>query len=93
MEEFTVILLNATGGAKIGNKTTATLRITRNDDPIYFAGGITILFEFASFLKSIKILFFSNYFKGIFSVKQNCCLLKYDSIICLDDHYLISLAF
>uniref|UniRef100_A0A8C3XBP1 Adhesion G-protein coupled receptor V1 n=1 Tax=Catagonus wagneri TaxID=51154 RepID=A0A8C3XBP1_9CETA len=37
MEEFTVILLNATGGAKIGNKTTATLRIRRNDDPIYFA--------------------------------------------------------
>ncbi|XP_054544211.1 adhesion G-protein coupled receptor V1 isoform X2 [Talpa occidentalis] len=37
MEEFTIILLNATGGAKIGNKTTATLRITRNDDPIYFA--------------------------------------------------------
>uniref|UniRef100_A0A8C0C9F3 Adhesion G-protein coupled receptor V1 n=1 Tax=Balaenoptera musculus TaxID=9771 RepID=A0A8C0C9F3_BALMU len=37
MEEFTIILLNATGGAKIGNKTTATLRIRRNDDPIYFA--------------------------------------------------------
>ncbi|XP_004678196.1 PREDICTED: G-protein coupled receptor 98 [Condylura cristata] len=37
MEEFTIILLNATGGAKIGNKTTATLRITGNDDPIYFA--------------------------------------------------------
>ncbi|KAG8524634.1 Adhesion G-protein coupled receptor V1 [Galemys pyrenaicus] len=37
MEEFAVVLLNATGGAKIGNKTTATLRITRNDDPIYFA--------------------------------------------------------
>ncbi|XDC76153.1 hypothetical protein R6Z07F_007326 [Ovis aries] len=37
MEEFTIILLNATGGATIGNKTTATLRIRRNDDPIYFA--------------------------------------------------------
>ncbi|PNI73019.1 ADGRV1 isoform 31, partial [Pan troglodytes] len=37
MEEFTVILLNATGGAKVGNRTTATLRIRRNDDPIYFA--------------------------------------------------------
>ncbi|KAF6125476.1 hypothetical protein HJG60_009913 [Phyllostomus discolor] len=37
MEEFTITLLNATGGAKIGNKTTATLRIRRNDDPIYFA--------------------------------------------------------
>ncbi|XP_059551072.1 adhesion G-protein coupled receptor V1 [Myotis daubentonii] len=37
MEEFTITLLNATGGAKIGNKTTAILRIRRNDDPIYFA--------------------------------------------------------
>ncbi|XP_028615942.1 adhesion G-protein coupled receptor V1 [Grammomys surdaster] len=37
MEEFTIILLNATGGAQMGNKTTATLRILRNDDPIYFA--------------------------------------------------------
>ncbi|XP_069348971.1 adhesion G-protein coupled receptor V1 [Eulemur rufifrons] len=37
MEEFTIILLNATGGAKVGNKTTAILRIRRNDDPIYFA--------------------------------------------------------
>lgn len=45
MEEFTITLFNATGGAMIGNKTTAILRITRNDDPIYFAGGITILFE------------------------------------------------
>nr|XP_021553254.1 G-protein coupled receptor 98 [Neomonachus schauinslandi] len=37
MEEFTITLLNATGGVKLGNKTTATLRIRRNDDPIYFA--------------------------------------------------------
>ncbi|KAM9694992.1 adhesion G-protein coupled receptor V1 [Trichechus inunguis] len=37
MEEFTITLFNATGGAKIGKKTTATLRIRRNDDPIYFA--------------------------------------------------------
>ncbi|KAM6148616.1 adhesion G-protein coupled receptor V1 [Erethizon dorsatum] len=37
MEEFTIMLVNATGGAKVGNKTTATLRIRRNDDPIYFA--------------------------------------------------------
>ncbi|XP_045141134.1 adhesion G-protein coupled receptor V1 [Echinops telfairi] len=37
MEEFTITLLNATGGAKIGNKTSATLRIRRNDDPVFFA--------------------------------------------------------
>uniref|UniRef100_A0A096MK89 Adhesion G-protein coupled receptor V1 n=1 Tax=Rattus norvegicus TaxID=10116 RepID=A0A096MK89_RAT len=37
MEEFTIILLSATGGAQTGNQTTASLRILRNDDPIYFA--------------------------------------------------------
>ncbi|XP_037657723.1 adhesion G-protein coupled receptor V1 [Choloepus didactylus] len=37
LEEFAITLLNVTGGAKIVNKTTATLRIRRNDDPIYFA--------------------------------------------------------
>ncbi|XP_021064109.1 adhesion G-protein coupled receptor V1 [Mus pahari] len=37
MEEFTIILLNATGGAQTGIRTTASLRILRNDDPIYFA--------------------------------------------------------
>ncbi|XP_036619299.1 adhesion G-protein coupled receptor V1 [Trichosurus vulpecula] len=37
MEVFTITLFNATGGAKVGNITTATLQIRRNDDPIYFA--------------------------------------------------------
>ncbi|XP_055460041.1 adhesion G-protein coupled receptor V1 [Psammomys obesus] len=37
MEEFTIFLLNATGGAQTGNGTTVSLRILRNDDPIYFA--------------------------------------------------------
>ncbi|KAL1783722.1 G-protein coupled receptor 98 [Sigmodon hispidus] len=37
MEEFTIILFNATGGAQTGNRTMAFLRILRNDDPIYFA--------------------------------------------------------
>uniref|UniRef100_A0A4X2LMN9 Adhesion G-protein coupled receptor V1 n=1 Tax=Vombatus ursinus TaxID=29139 RepID=A0A4X2LMN9_VOMUR len=37
MEVFTVTLFNATGGAAVGNVTTATLQIRRNDDPIYFA--------------------------------------------------------
>ncbi|XP_051028356.1 adhesion G-protein coupled receptor V1 [Acomys russatus] len=36
-EEFTIFLLNATGGAQTGNRTTASLKILRNDDPIYFA--------------------------------------------------------
>lgn len=55
MEEFTITLLNATGGAKMGNKTTATLWILRNDDPIYFAGGIVLLFEWVHiFLKQYR---------------------------------------
>ncbi|CAH6787485.1 Adgrv1 [Phodopus roborovskii] len=37
MEEFTIILSNATSGAQTGNRTIAFLRILRNDDPIYFA--------------------------------------------------------
>jgi G-protein coupled receptor 98 len=45
MEEFTIILLNATGGAQTGIRTTASLRILRNDDPVYFAGDTATLFE------------------------------------------------
>jgi len=37
-EVFTISLFNATGGARLGNVTTAILQITKNDDPIYFAG-------------------------------------------------------
>ncbi|NXY21530.1 GPR98 protein, partial [Atrichornis clamosus] len=42
MEVFTIRLLNATGGARLGNITTAFLQITRNDDPIYFAEPLTV---------------------------------------------------
>ncbi|XP_058280172.1 adhesion G-protein coupled receptor V1 [Hirundo rustica] len=37
MEVFIIRLFNATGGARLGNITSAFLQITRNDDPIYFA--------------------------------------------------------
>ncbi|KAH0628079.1 hypothetical protein JD844_008789 [Phrynosoma platyrhinos] len=37
MEEFIISLFNNTGGARMGNITTAVLHITKNDDPIYFA--------------------------------------------------------
>jgi hypothetical protein len=40
----------------LGNRTTATLRIERNDDPIYFAGGIAISLVWVySFLNSTYI--------------------------------------
>ncbi|ETE65236.1 G-protein coupled receptor 98, partial [Ophiophagus hannah] len=37
MEVFIISLFNTTGGASLGNITTATLQITKNDCPIYFA--------------------------------------------------------
>uniref|UniRef100_A0A663NAC2 Adhesion G-protein coupled receptor V1 n=1 Tax=Athene cunicularia TaxID=194338 RepID=A0A663NAC2_ATHCN len=42
MEEFIISLFNATGGARLGNITRAILKITRNDDPIYFAEPLTV---------------------------------------------------
>ncbi|XP_015282612.1 PREDICTED: G-protein coupled receptor 98 [Gekko japonicus] len=36
MEVFIVNLFNTTGDARMGNRTTAVLQITKNDDPIYF---------------------------------------------------------
>nr|XP_033775700.1 adhesion G-protein coupled receptor V1 [Geotrypetes seraphini] len=36
VEMFTIILLNTTGGARMGNHTSARLQITRNDVPVYF---------------------------------------------------------
>ncbi|NWU90141.1 GPR98 protein, partial [Upupa epops] len=42
MEVFIISLFNATGGARLGNMTSAILQITRNDDPIYFAEPLTV---------------------------------------------------
>ncbi|XP_056232770.1 adhesion G-protein coupled receptor V1 isoform X2 [Seriola aureovittata] len=36
MENFTITLLNATGGATLGKLLNASLHINKNDDPIYF---------------------------------------------------------
>lgn len=38
MENFTITLLGATGGARLGNILDASLHINKNDNPIYFAG-------------------------------------------------------
>lgn len=43
MEVFIITLFNATGGARLGNITAAILQITRNDDPIYFAGWMLLV--------------------------------------------------
>ncbi|XP_074850311.1 adhesion G-protein coupled receptor V1 [Carettochelys insculpta] len=42
MEVFTITLGNTTGGARIGNITSAILQITRNDDPIYFSDPVIV---------------------------------------------------
>ncbi|XP_007438209.1 G-protein coupled receptor 98, partial [Python bivittatus] len=42
MEVFIISLFNTTGGASLGNITTATLQITKNDYPIYFANPIIL---------------------------------------------------
>uniref|UniRef100_UPI0037E7935A adhesion G-protein coupled receptor V1 n=1 Tax=Semicossyphus pulcher TaxID=241346 RepID=UPI0037E7935A len=42
MENFTITLLNATGGARLGNKLNASLQINKNDDPIYFSDPVVV---------------------------------------------------
>ncbi|CAJ1068549.1 adhesion G-protein coupled receptor V1 [Xyrichtys novacula] len=42
MENFTITLLNATGGARLGNKLDADLQIYKNDDPIYFSEPVVV---------------------------------------------------
>lgn len=42
MENFTVTVLNATGGARLGKILNANLQINKNDDPIYFSGKDTV---------------------------------------------------
>uniref|UniRef100_A0A4W6G945 Adhesion G-protein coupled receptor V1 n=1 Tax=Lates calcarifer TaxID=8187 RepID=A0A4W6G945_LATCA len=42
MENFTITLLNATGGARLGNLLNASLQINENDDPIYFAEPVVV---------------------------------------------------
>ncbi|KAI9527782.1 Adhesion G-protein coupled receptor V1 [Dissostichus eleginoides] len=42
MENFTITVLNATGGARLGNILTASLQINKNDDPIYFSEPVVV---------------------------------------------------
>uniref|UniRef100_A0A8C7IVD8 Adhesion G-protein coupled receptor V1 n=1 Tax=Oncorhynchus kisutch TaxID=8019 RepID=A0A8C7IVD8_ONCKI len=42
MENFTITLLNVTGGARLGNILNASLQINKNDDPIYFAEPVVV---------------------------------------------------
>lgn len=48
MENFTITLLNATGGARMGNILNASLQINKNDDPIYFSGKKFTVYEGSS---------------------------------------------
>uniref|UniRef100_A0A8K9V586 Adhesion G-protein coupled receptor V1 n=1 Tax=Oncorhynchus mykiss TaxID=8022 RepID=A0A8K9V586_ONCMY len=42
MENFTITLLSATGGARLGNILDASLHINKNDNPIYFAEPVVV---------------------------------------------------
>ncbi|XP_053180894.1 adhesion G-protein coupled receptor V1 [Scomber japonicus] len=42
MENFTITLLNATGGARMGNILKANLQINKNDDAIYFSEPVIV---------------------------------------------------
>ncbi|KAK1892564.1 Adhesion G-protein coupled receptor V1, partial [Dissostichus eleginoides] len=42
MENFTITVLNATGGARLGSILTASLQINKNDDPIYFSEPVVV---------------------------------------------------
>lgn len=37
-ENFTITVVEATGGARLGNIRNADLQIIKNDDPIFFSG-------------------------------------------------------
>ncbi|XP_035235780.1 adhesion G-protein coupled receptor V1 isoform X2 [Anguilla anguilla] len=41
-EHFTITLLNATGGARLGNMLNASIRIRKNDDPISFGEPVVV---------------------------------------------------
>uniref|UniRef100_H2M3Y4 Adhesion G-protein coupled receptor V1 n=1 Tax=Oryzias latipes TaxID=8090 RepID=H2M3Y4_ORYLA len=42
MENFTISLVNATNGARLGNNLIASLRINKNDNPIYFSEPVVV---------------------------------------------------
>ncbi|XP_042344940.1 adhesion G-protein coupled receptor V1 [Plectropomus leopardus] len=42
IENFTITLSNATGGARLGNILSASLQINKNDDPIYFSEPVVV---------------------------------------------------
>uniref|UniRef100_A0ACB8EQA8 G-protein coupled receptor 98 n=1 Tax=Sphaerodactylus townsendi TaxID=933632 RepID=A0ACB8EQA8_9SAUR len=55
MEVFTINLFNATGGAGMGNRTTAVLQITKNDDPIYFDDPVIVKVQEGSIANFVVI--------------------------------------
>ncbi|XP_056157733.1 adhesion G-protein coupled receptor V1 isoform X2 [Lampris incognitus] len=42
VESFTITLLSATDGARLGNILNASLQVNKNDDPIYFAEPVVV---------------------------------------------------
>lgn len=55
IENFTITLLNTTGGARLGSNLSAKLSIRENDDPIYFAGMFVIHYNVNIYLKTKRL--------------------------------------
>ncbi|XP_028834405.1 adhesion G-protein coupled receptor V1 isoform X2 [Denticeps clupeoides] len=95
MENFTITLLNTTGGARLGIFLNASLQITKNDDPIYFAepvlvrvkeGGIanfTVLRAGpADFVTTVKYRFaYGSTLPGDFLLLSNESILTFDVFV------------
>ncbi|KAK9974393.1 hypothetical protein ABG768_022494 [Culter alburnus] len=92
IENFTITLLNTTGGARLGSNLSARLSIRENDDPIYFAepvvqrvqeGGVanfTILRAgLANFITTVKYRFeYGDTSPGDFTPLSNDSMLVFD---------------
>ncbi|XP_057687080.1 adhesion G-protein coupled receptor V1 isoform X4 [Corythoichthys intestinalis] len=42
LENFTITLVDVSGGARLGNRLTANFQISKNDDPIYFSEPVIV---------------------------------------------------
>ncbi|XP_053337317.1 adhesion G-protein coupled receptor V1 [Clarias gariepinus] len=92
VEKFTITLINATGGARLGSILNASLQINKNDDPIYFAdpviqrvreGGVANFSIFraglADFIATVMYRFeFGDSSPGDFMPLSNDSLLTFD---------------
>lgn len=71
MENFTISLVNATNGARLGNNLIASLRINKNDNPIYFSGKEICPLSYSFFLNYSTSVLYPSIFSIFFLSLQN----------------------